>query len=520
MDKVFVMLPGVANRRLIVLACALVALAFPHGAFATPRAAELGPQMPLAEPSGGYVGQLKVTPDHGPVGTPIAVTGEGFPAGQEFDLVWGTVTGSWKVTTAEYFGREYRPAAYRIATVKSDASGRIAAKFAAPDDFGFMHDIMVQQGTRLLTKNAFSIDMTVKVLADNVPVGTPVPIEVQGIGWRELEGSWVMLYDNRFNGWISTVTTGGTARFTVPAAGRPGRHVIEVVHSDFTFPYRNMQQSPAPDRPQFKVGFTISGGPAVLPAPPPQQAQAHVRRLSPQGELVATPEFSGVGQPVTVRGGGFTPDKSVALNWTTVTGNRVSGDGAVSSVASRMLSGSGDRSGSTGGWEERSRVVAEATADAAGNVEFHFKAPDDLGGSHGLWADTAATRKTGTFWIAPTALPLDVSRGPVETTFRIHLKGVGWSETANIYTVVYDNGHSGYACGFNSQGDVEIVMQATGEPGWHYIDLYPAIYKGRETRPVNYRLPQLTADQDHPGEDLPIFRFAFEVTPSGLRASE
>ena len=49
--------------------------------------------------------------------------------------------------------------------------------------------------------------MTVKLLADNVPVGTPVPIEVQGIGWRELEGSWVMLYDNRFTGWISTVTT-------------------------------------------------------------------------------------------------------------------------------------------------------------------------------------------------------------------------------------------------------------------------------------------------------------------------
>jgi hypothetical protein len=328
-----------------------------------------------------------------------------------------------------------------------------------------------------------------------------------------------MLYDNRFNGWISTVTTNGTARFTVPAAGQPGRHVIEVVHSDFTFPYRNMQQSPAPDRPQFKVGFTISNGPAMLPAPPPQQAQAHVRRLPPQGELVATPEFAGVGQPVTVKGAGFTPGKSVALNWTTVTGNRISGDAVVSTVSSRMLSGNGDRSASTGGWEERSRVVAEATANAAGNVEFHFKAPDDLGGSHGLWAEAATTRKTGTFWIAPTALPLDVFRGPVETTFKIHLKGIGWSETANIYTVVYDNGHSGYACGFNSQGDVEIVMQATGEPGWHYIDLYPAIYKGKETRPVNYRLPQLTGDQDHPGEDLPIFHFAFEVTPSGLRAS-
>jgi hypothetical protein len=36
--------------------------------------------------------------------------------------------------------------------------------------------------------------------------------------------------------------------------------VIEVVHSDFTFPYRNMQQSPAPNRPQFKIGFTIAPG--------------------------------------------------------------------------------------------------------------------------------------------------------------------------------------------------------------------------------------------------------------------
>src|ERR1700719_939866 len=511
------MLFGVESGRWVALACALVGLTLSLSpGVAAPRAAELGPTAPLAEPSGGFVGQLRVTPAHGPVGASSTVTGEGFPAGQDLDLVWATVTGSWKVSTAEYFGREYRPAAYRIATVKSDAAGRVAATFVAPDDFGFQHDVIVQQGDRLLTKDAFSIDMTVKVLADNVPVGTPVPIEVQGIGWRELEGSWVMLYDNRFTGWISTVTTSGTARFTVPAAGQPGRHVIEVVHSDFTFPYRNMQQSPAPDRPQFKVGFTISKGAPVLPAPPPQQAQTQVRRLPPQGELVASPEFSGVGQPVTVKGTGFEPGKSIALNWTTVTGNRISGGAAVSTVASRMLSGNGDRSATTGGWEERSRVVAQATADAAGHVEFHFNAPDDLGGSHGLWADAGGTRKTGTFWIAPTALPLDISRGPVETTFKIHLKGVGWSESANIYTVVYDNGHSGYACGFNSQGDVEIFMQATGEPGWHFIDLYPAIYKGKETRPNNYRLPQLTYADDHPGEDLPAFHFAFEVTEGGV----
>jgi hypothetical protein len=488
------MVSCVGIGRAVALACALVAIALVSASsgLAAPRAADFGPEVALGEPSGGYVGRLSVSPSHGPVGTPVTVSGEGFPAEQEVQLIWTTVKGSWKVTIAEYLGRQFTPVAYQIAKLKTDKDGRIATKFVAPEDFGFMHDVVVQQGTRVLTQAGFSIDMTMKLLRESGPLGTEIPVEVQGIGWRELEGSWVLVYDNKYTGFASAITTSGTARFNVPATGHVGLHVLEIIHTDFGSPYRNMQQSPAPDRPQFKVNFTITPGAPVLPPPPEQQAQKQVRMLPPQGELVATPTFGGIHQPVTVKGSGFEPGKTVVLNWATVTGNRISG----------------------GGWEERSRPIAEAKADAAGNVEFHFTAPDDLGGSHGLWADAGGKRKNGTFWIMPTALPLDVARGPAGTTFRIHLKGVGWSETANIYTLVYDNATSGYACGFNSQGDIEIVMQATGEPGWHFIDLYPAIYKGRETRPNNYRLPQLTFADDHPGEDLPRFRFAFEVTPT------
>ena len=49
------------------------------------------------------------------------------------------------------------------------------------------------------------------------------------------------------------------------------------------------------------------------------------------------------------------------------------------------------------------------------------------------------------------------------------MKGVGWTETANISTVVYDNNYIGYACAFNSQGDVEILLHATGEAGLHFL---------------------------------------------------
>jgi hypothetical protein len=478
-----------------VLICALCALTFAFTAksLAAPRAAELGPEMPAAEPQNGYVGKLSVTPNHGPAGTPLMVSGEGFAPNQEFALVWRTVRGSWKVTSAEYFGRDFASVAYRIASVKSDASGRIAATFAAPEDFGFVHDIVLQQGARLLTQTAFNLDMTVKLAADSGPLGSPIAVEVQGIGWRELEDSWLLLYDNKFTGFMSVVTTGGTARFTIPATGHAGLHIIEIQHSDFGSPYRNTQQSPVAYRPVFKVGYTITPGPPVLPPPPQQQAQTQVRSLPPQGELVATPPFAGVGQPVTVKGGGFEPGKTYKLDWTTLVGNRMTGRG----------------------WDEATRDIAEAKADASGEAEFHFATPDDLGGAHDLAVDVGGKKKQGAFWIAPTALPLDVERGPVGTTFHIHLKGGGWSETANIYTIVYDNASSGYACAFNSQGDIEIPMQATGAPDWHFIDLYPGIYKGKETRPNNYRMPQLTYAADHPGEDLPAFHFAFEVTAEG-----
>ena len=252
---------GARYGRLNLFACALFvsALMFAAEALAAPRAAELGPELPLAEPAGGFVGKLSVTPQGGPAGTHVTVSGEAFAPEQEFDLVWRTVKGRWKVTVAEYHGREFAPVGYRIATARSDKAGHIAASFIAPEDFGFQHDIVVQQGNRLLTQTAFNVEMTVKLAEDKGPLGSPIAIEVQGIGWRELEGSWVLLYDNKFTGFMSAITTGGTARFALTATGHVGRHIIEIQHSDFGSPYRNTQQSPVSDRPVFKLAYHHHG---------------------------------------------------------------------------------------------------------------------------------------------------------------------------------------------------------------------------------------------------------------------
>ena len=194
------------------------------------------------------------------------MTAEGLPPEQEFDLVWRTMKGKWKVADAEYHGREYEPVAYRVAKVRTDAAGHASVGFVAPEDYGFNHDIVLQQGQRLLNQTGFNLDMTVKLSPESGPPGTLITVEVKGVGWRHLQNSYVLLYDNNFTGWISTVTTGGTATFTIPATGKPGVHVLELLHADFTFAYRNMQQSPEPDRPRFALQFRITPGPPPISA--------------------------------------------------------------------------------------------------------------------------------------------------------------------------------------------------------------------------------------------------------------
>jgi hypothetical protein len=480
------------------LACALFALTLGLDTAVAAPASAFGREVQVREARDGYVGTMDVAPVHGKIGERFTVTAQELPPNQEFQLIWVTVNGQWKVTESEYKGREFIPVAYEMARVRSDAQGRLSATFTTPEDFGFAHDIVLQQGDRLMTQVAYSVDMTIDVSPKSGPLGTPITVTVKGIGYRPLFSSWNLLYDNNFTGWFSAVTTHGSATFTIPATGHVGDHILEVLHGEFTFPYRNMQQNPEPDRPRWAIPFTVTAGPPVLPPPPQLQAQKSVKRLPPPGELVSAPHFSGVGEPVKVTTSGLQPGQAYTLNWTRVIGNRMSGQG----------------------WEEGSIPVAEARANAQGRIEFAFNTPDDLGGTHGLWIQTGATRKLGTHFIKATALPLDVGKGPVGTKFTLHLKGVGWTETANIVHMVYDNSYVGYACAFNSQGDVEIFVQATGAPGWHFIDLYPGIYKGTEVSPNNFRIPQLTYADDHPGEDLPAFRFAFEVTAGGsVRAS-
>src|SRR5216683_3435732 len=96
------------RRAGLLSALVLLALMSQAPAAAAPAAA-LGPETAVGEPSNGYVGRLDVSPTHAPSGTPVTLSAAGLPPGQEFQLVWNTASGAWKVTEAEYHGREFTP---------------------------------------------------------------------------------------------------------------------------------------------------------------------------------------------------------------------------------------------------------------------------------------------------------------------------------------------------------------------------------------------------------------------------
>lgn len=444
-------------------------------------------------------GKMTLDPAKGPAGTSVRVDGRELPADSALRLLWSTHECRWVLAGAqheEYHGRQCAATEVELASVRTDAKGGLSTSFVAPDDFGFGHDVLLVDAAGVVrNRSLFDETLQVSVSPDSGPVGTPITVTVKGMGIEALENNRQILYDNSYTGWLSAITTRGTAVATIPAAGTPGRHIVQVARGAFTFPYLNPAQSPRPDIPVFDFPFTVTDGPPVLPAPVTAQSPAPKPRppaatdtkVSITTDVAAGP----VGSPVTLTGEGFAPGADVALRWFRIVGNRVAGQG----------------------WEERSIDLPAAKSGADGTFRLTFPVPGDVGGPHRVEASAAGgPTVTTSVTVTPAASPMTSAAGPVGSRFDLKLTGVGWTETANIYTVVYDNRYIGYACGFNSQGNVTVPMVATGEPGWHFVDMYPAIYKGEETGgQQSFRIPQLTFAADHPGEVLPAFHFAFEI---------
>jgi hypothetical protein len=220
------------------------------------------------------------------------------------------------------------------------------------------------------------------------------------------------------------------------------------------------------------------------PVPPSEAANE-------DGAVSLTPTQGPVQSRASLSARGLPANTPVSIVWGTQEGSRVSGNG----------------------FAPKETELRKLTTGADGRLDVSLAIPDDLGGRHSVSVRSGTNLLARAYFVVETSVvSMSPMSGPAGTPVTIHLKGVGWTDYDNIYIATYDNGYMGYACGFNSQGDVIVNFTATGSAGIHLIDFYPGIYQGPEGTQQLYRLPQLTYADDHPGNHIPALRFAFDVT--------
>lgn len=461
-------------------------------------------------------GRLSLTPSSGTVGSAVAATATGLEPGAEVELIWMGADADWNVADGAFHGITASETRTILGNATVAADGTAEFAFIVPEGYGYVHNLFVEADGVQVARQGFTVAPSLTISPTSGPVGTPITVTMTGVGYRFWQLAWHLLYDGAHTGWLSAITTNGTATAVIPASGALGHHTLQVLSGTHPVPYLNQQQAPtyiSAVPTVLGAVFEITDGDPVLPSDPFSQA---LPRLPYQpatlsdGPSLALDHASGpVGSEITVRGSGFPAGATVPLTWTTTRGNDI-----ISGLVAATLG------------------LGSVAVNDDGTFETVIATPDDLGGDHTLEALAGDHKAVATYTITPSVTAVSPAVVAPGGDITITVKGVGWTDTANIYTFVMDNGYIGYGCGVNSQGDVTVHLKAPGQVGTHFVQIYPSIYRGVVVAPgapppprpepgqdasllpganaTFLQLPMLN-HIDHPGEELPAFWLSFEV---------
>lgn len=466
-------------------------------------------QAPVPSPSASgsdvnykkLTGHLTLEKNNAPVNTRVKVVVTDIAPNEKTEIIWKTVKGSYKLKNIyQFVGEDFQQSQMQLASGVSNDKGVFETEIEIPEDFGGDHDIDIYQNNELVAKANFFVETTFTIDSKSGPIGSWITIKGQGIGWTEYGSIWHANYDNKYTGMITAVSTKGTAEARFRAAGPVGLHTITIESGALGMPYINRDQSPISYVHTNRFSYTVTddkpGNLSYVSDLPESAANGGAELPAPQnanGVSVALDKVQGiVKEDIKLSANGLPVNTEVTIKWATMKGSRVT----------------------SAGFSEVIKELGKASTDGKGNLNFPFSAPDDLGGPPHRIDVTVGDKVMGQtyFKILPSISKVTPISGPAGTEISFEIKGVGWTEYDNIYSIDYDNAFIGYSCGFNSQGTVKFKLIASGVPGYHIIDLYPGIYKGEQKSPNIFIRPQLTYQKDHPGSRIPSVHIGFELT--------
>lgn len=447
-------------------------------------------------------GKLKLDKVEGEIGDKVKLSAEELKPNEDLSVVYVDMEGEYSLKDDNYSfsGLMYNPVEEEISQGTADKNGEWSGEITVPEGFGDDHDILIYQNDEVIAKANFFVETVFKMSPESGPIGTEIEIVGEGLSPKMYGSIWHLNYDNAYTGMITGVSTKGKAKAVIRASGNIGDHMITIESGSSGSPYLSRDSSAinyiSTQYFTFEVTDDEPKGDLVYVEDVPEPASGGIQLPDPEMKENVTikvdKDAGTVDEEVTIKGTGLPKTKEITFDWHTMVGNRVTPEG----------------------FSEDITELGKTKTNEKGEFSYTFPIPDDLGGLEHLIDVKVNDDIYGQTYlrILPSVASITPSEGPPGTLVTIEIKGSGWTEFDNALAVVYDNAYNGYVCGFESQGTVKLPFVASGDPGYHLVDIYPSIYQGKMVQPNIYLKPQLTYRDDHPGTGMPAIRTFFKVT--------
>lgn len=447
-------------------------------------------------------GKMKLEPAEAQIGDTIQVIAEDLEPNEDLQIIYIDVDGEYLIKDDNYSfdGTIYNEKEVEVATGTADEEGKWTGEFIIPAGFGDDHDVFIYQADKKIAKANIFVETIFTMSPASGPIGTEIEIIGEGLSPKMYGSIWHVNYDNAYTGMITGISTNGTASAVIRATGKEGDHVIAIESGASGAPFMSRDSSAinyistqfftftvTDEEPVDELAYVEEAPEAAgkgLDITPPDNKDGVIVELDKTDAIVD--------EAVVLTASGLPANETVTFDWHTMVGNRVTPEGFSPDVSE----------------------LGTTKTDENGEISYEFAVPDDLGGAPHLIDVKVNDEVYGQTYlrILPSIHSIEPAEGPPGTQVTVTIKGSGWTEFDNAMAFMYDNAYNGYVCGFNSQGTVTFPFVASGDVGYHAIDIYPSIYMGSVALPDIYLKPQLTYRDDHPGTGIPAIRAYFKVT--------
>ena len=454
---------------------------------------------------------ILVCADTAYVGDTVDFEGRNLPPETDVDLVWHTWDGSWGVLNGnDVTGTQYQPTAETVATVTTDGNGQLSHEWEIPQDYGGDHTVELQIDGETVAEAELTVVPWFELDRTTAAMGEFFELRGYGIGPDDIHNNYQITWNGTPTGFLTGVRNRGTATARFRAVGPPGEHIVQVYRNALGVPFlQNNTQS--------AFGEVAGGRQSVWtvevtePDSRPetmwiddlldeQPLPAHMLDPDEQtgAELSVTPTSGQPGTEAVIEGRNFPADTAVNLVWYTQEGIPYTG---VEVTPAR-----------------RPEYLPTVVTDSEGAFEVDITVPTDIGATKPIVAEVdGRSVATSGFMMQPKIESFSPQSGPAGTEIEIELSGIGWPKYECTPYFVYDNRPLGYICanignGTNVQEVVRAKFRAYGDPGLHFIDVYPGIFAMEDDKPDFVLKPHLSYLDNHPVRPLPAMHFAFEIT--------